>query len=89
VFSETVSYNIDKFHKEFDKNYSQLLARGAIVNSPISILFNFDAYLVVPYHNFNLYILRQHEDYLNCKLTAIMHKALMTSAKHKYDWLET
>jgi hypothetical protein len=46
VFAATVSGNIDKLHKEFDKNYSQLIARGATVDDPIGILF--DAYLVVP-----------------------------------------
>jgi hypothetical protein len=44
---------------------------------------------VVPCHNFKTYILHQHEDYLNDKLTAITHKALMTSTKRKYNWLKT
>jgi hypothetical protein len=29
----------------------------------------------------------QHKDYLDGKLTTITHKALTTSAKHKFDWL--
>jgi hypothetical protein len=45
-----VSGNIDKVHSKFDKNYSQLIARGAAVEDPICILF--EAYLVVPCHNF-------------------------------------
>jgi hypothetical protein len=44
---------------------------------------------VAPCLNFKMYIHCQHEDYLNGKLTAITHKALMTSAKCKYDWLKT
>jgi hypothetical protein len=82
-----VSGNIDKVHSEFNKNYSQLIARGATVDDPIGILF--EAYLVVPYHHFKLYICQQQEDYLDGKLTTITHKALMTSAKCKVDWLKT
>jgi hypothetical protein len=65
------------------RSISTLIARGATVNNPISILF--EAYLVVLCHHFKLYICRQHEDYLYGKLTTITHKALMTSAKHKFD----
>jgi hypothetical protein len=31
----------------------------------------------------------KHQDYLDGKLTTITHKALMTSAKCKFDWLKT
>jgi hypothetical protein len=82
-----VSSNIDKVHSKFDKNYSQLIARGATVNNPIGILF--EAYLMVPCHHFKFYICQQHEDYLNGKLTTITHEALMTSVKHKLNWLKT
>jgi hypothetical protein len=64
-----------------------LIARGATIDNSIDILF--DAYLMAPYHIFKLYIHCQHKDYLNGKLTAITHKALMTSAKRKFDWLKT
>jgi hypothetical protein len=87
VYAAMVSGNTDKVHNKFDKNYSQLIARGATIDDPIGILF--DAFLVVPCHNFKTYIHRQHEDYLDGKLTAITHKALMASAKHKFDWLKT
>jgi hypothetical protein len=87
TFAATVGGNINKIHSEFDKNYSQLIARGATVDNPIGILF--DAYLVVPCHHFKLYIRQQHEDYLDSKLTTITHEALMTSAKCKFDWLKT
>jgi hypothetical protein len=87
VYTATVSGNIDKVHNEFDKNYSQLIARD-IVNNPISILF--EACLVVPCHNFKMYICHQHKDYLDGKLTAITHEALvMTSVKRKFDRLKT
>jgi hypothetical protein len=52
----TVSGNINKVHNKFDKNYSQLIARDATVDDPISILFK--VYLVVPCHNFKTYICR-------------------------------
>jgi hypothetical protein len=45
----------------------------------------FETYLMVPCHNFKTYIHHQHKDYLDSKLTAITHKALMTSAKRKYN----
>jgi hypothetical protein len=84
VYDTTVSSNIDKVHNKFDKNYSQLLARGTTVDDPIGILFN--AYLVVPCHNFKMHIRRQHKDYLDGKLTTtITHKALIASAKRKFD----
>jgi hypothetical protein len=86
VYAATVSGDIDKVHNKFDKNYSQLIARGTAIDYPIGILFK--AYLVVPCHNFKMYICHQHEDYLDGKLIAITHKALMTSAKHKFDWLK-
>jgi hypothetical protein len=87
TYAATVSSASNKVHSEFDKNYSQMIARGATVNDPIGILFK--AYLAVPCHHFKSYIRRQHEDYLEGKLTTITHKALMTSAKCKFDWLKT
>jgi hypothetical protein len=86
VFVATVSGDIDKLHNKFDKNYSQLIARGSTVGSPIEILF--DTYLVVPCHNFKSYICHQHRDYLNGELTATTLEALMTSAKRKFSWLK-
>ncbi len=87
MYAETVSGVIDKVHNEFNKNYSQLIARGATIHDPISILF--EAYLVVPCHHLKSYICCQHEDYLDDKLTTITHKALMMLAKCKFDWLKT
>ncbi len=87
VYGAMVSGDIDKVHNEFDKNNSQLIARGATIYNPIGLLF--EAYLVVPCHNFKAYIHHQHENYLDGKLTNITHKALMTSAKCKFGWLKT
>ncbi len=55
-----------KMHNEFDKNYSQLIARGATIDDPIGIIF--EAYLVVPCCNFKSYIHQQHKDYLEANL---------------------
>ncbi len=53
VFAVTVNDNINKIHGEFGKNHTQLLARGATLENPIRLLFN--AYLVIPCHNFKEY----------------------------------
>jgi hypothetical protein len=66
VYAATVSGNIDKVHNNFDKNYSQLIARGATIDDPIGILFK--AYLVVPCNNFKSYIRHQQVYYLNANL---------------------
>jgi hypothetical protein len=39
MYAAIVSGSINKVHGKFDKNYSQLIARGTTVNNPISILF--------------------------------------------------
>ncbi len=85
VFAATVHGNINKFHGEFDRNYSQLTTRGATIDDLIGILF--DAYAQVPCYNFKKYIGRQHENYLNGTLI-MTHKILMTSAMRKYDYLK-
>ncbi len=87
TYAAMVSGNINKVHSKFDKNYSQLIARGTTVDDPIGILF--EAYVEVACNHFKLYIRQQHEDYLNGKLTTITHEALMMSAKRKFDWLKT
>ncbi len=69
-----VSGDIDKVHNKFDKNYSQLVARGVTINDPIDILF--EAYFVVLCHNFKTYICSQHMDFLDGKLTNITHEPL-------------
>ena len=74
TFAATVQGDIGKIHKEFNKNYSQLISRSATVDDPIQILFN--AYKAVPCYNFKWYIKNQHNDYLDGKLAEITHKAL-------------
>ncbi len=84
TFASTVSGDIDKINAEFDKSYSQLIARGATVDDPIGILFA--AYQVVPCFNFKTYINRMHEDYLDGKYT-MAYESLMGMAKNKYKYL--
>jgi hypothetical protein len=85
VFAATVNGNIDKINSEFDQNYSQIIARGATVDDPIGIIF--ETFSVIPCYNFTTYMKRQHDDYLNRKLT-VTHEALMASAKAKMDYLK-
>jgi hypothetical protein len=85
VFAATVNGNIDKINSEFDQNYSQIIAQGATVDNSIGIIF--EAYSVVPCYNFMTYMKRQHDDYLDGKLT-VTHEALMASAKAKMDYLK-
>jgi hypothetical protein len=85
VFAATVNGDINKINGKFDKNYTQLLARGANVDNPVRLLF--EAYHVVPCYNFKMYIRRHYDDYLDSKLINLTHEALMTSALRKYDWL--
>ncbi len=81
-----VNGDINKVHGKFERNHLQLLACGATVDDPIGLLF--DAYRVVPCHNFKEYIRRHHDDWLDGKLTGITHETLMTFATHKCDNLK-
>jgi hypothetical protein len=83
VFAATVNGDINKINSEFDKNYTQLLARGANVNDPVGLLF--EAYHVVGCYNFKTYVKRHYDDYLDGKLISFTHGTLMTSAMRKYD----
>jgi hypothetical protein len=83
----TVKGDIDKINAEFDTNYSQLLARGATLDDPISILF--EAYLLVPCYNFTKYIGTKHDEYLDGNLSSLTRKAMMSMAKCKFDFLKT
>jgi hypothetical protein len=87
VFAAMVNDDINKIYGEFDKNHSQLLARGATVDDPIGLLF--DAYSVIPCQNFKDYIHRHHDDWLDGKLTGMTHETLMTFATYKCDYLKT
>ena len=85
AFAGTVSGDIDKINTEFDKNYSQLIARSKTFDDPIGALFT--AYQVVPCFHFKTYINQMHEDYLNGKLPTMTHESLMGMAKSKFNYL--
>jgi hypothetical protein len=87
VFAATDSCNNNKLHSKFDKNYSQLITRGATADDPIGVLFG--AYLVVWCHNSSPMFTADMKTTLMANLPSITHKALMTSAKCKLDWLKT
>jgi hypothetical protein len=87
TFASTASGNIDKINSEFDKNYSQIIARGATVNDPIGILFS--AYQVILCYHFKSYINRMHKDYLDGKLATLTHESLVGMAKSKFNYLCT
>jgi hypothetical protein len=63
------------------------LAHGATVDDPIGLLF--DAYSIIPCHNFKEYIRCHHDDWLDGKLTVMTHETLMTFATLKCDYLKT
>ena len=85
AYTSTVKGDIDKIHSYFDENFSQLLARGATIDNPIGILF--DAYRIVPCKNFQSYIVRKHEEYLDGELAGLTHEKLMAMATDKYTYL--
>jgi hypothetical protein len=87
MFASTVSGDIDMINIEFDKNYSQIIARGATIDDPIGILFL--AYQVVPCYHFKSHIDRMHEDYLDGKLVTLTHESLVGMAKSKFNYLRT
>jgi hypothetical protein len=87
TFASTVSGDIDKINSEFDKNYSQIIARGATVDNPIGILFS--TYHIVLCYHFKSYINRMHEDYLNGKHMTLTHKSLVGMTKSKFNYLRT
>jgi hypothetical protein len=71
---------------KFDRNHSQLLARGATVEDSIGLIF--DTYSVIPCHNFKEYR-RHHDDWLDGKLTGMTHETLMTFVTCKCNYLKT
>ena len=83
----TVKGDINKINAEFDTTHSQLLARGATLDDPIGILFK--AYLLVPCYNFTKYMSTKHDEYLDRNLTSLIHEAMMSMAKRKFNFLKT
>ena len=85
LLKATVSGDIGKINTEFNKNYSQILARWAMVDNPINILFN--PYLVIPCYHAKTYMKQKHNVYLDRTLT-LTHKVLMAYLKAHFDYLK-
>ncbi len=72
-------------HSYFDSNYTQIIARGTMVDDPVDILFS--AYMVVPCNNFRSYIKRKQDAYTDGTLT-LTHKELIMLATNKFNLLK-
>lgn len=86
VFAATVQGDIHKINSEFDRNFTQLTARGATVDDPVGIMF--DALLVVPCHEFKGYMKTYHNEYLDGRHPNLTHEALMSFAVNKFNYLQ-
>ncbi len=71
TYCSTIKGNIEILHSYFDTNYMQIVARGAMVNNPVNILFT--AYMAIPCHNFRSYIKHKQDAYTDGTLT-LTHK---------------
>lgn len=85
VYGATVHGDVHKINEEFNRNYTQLLSRGATVDDPVGLLF--DAYLLIPCYEFKTYMKRSSDDYLDGKSSTLTHQQLMSSASNKYNYL--
>jgi hypothetical protein len=85
TFCSTIKGDIELLHSYFDSNYTQIIARGAMVDDPIDILFL--AYMVVPCNNFRSYIKRKQDAYSDGTLT-LAHKELIMLATNKFNLLK-
>ena len=84
-YCSTVKGDIELLHSYFDSNYTQIIARGAMVNDPVNILFS--AYMVVPCNNFRSYIKCKQDAYTDGTLT-LTHKELIMLAANKFNLLK-
>jgi hypothetical protein len=71
AYPSSANSDVDLINSYFDTNYTQILARGATVDDPITKLF--DAYLSVPDYNFKQYISKKLDSYHNGKLRCQLH----------------
>jgi hypothetical protein len=87
IFATSVNSDVDMINSYFDANYSQILARSALVDNLLSKLF--DGYLAIPDDTFRKYILSKQERYHNGKLGALYtHESLMAQASAKFTFLK-
>ncbi len=88
IYAASVNGSIDLINSYFNVNYSQILARRATVNNPVSKLF--DAYLSVSDYAFKEYIKKKQDAYHDGDLgTFFSHEKLMAQATAKFTYLTT
>ncbi len=88
IYVASVIDNIDLINSYFNLNYSQILARGATVDDPVSKLF--DAYLSVLDYAFKEYMKKKQDAYHASDLgTSFSHEKLMAQAMAKFTYLTT
>jgi hypothetical protein len=85
TYCSTIKGDIKHFHSYFNANYTQIIARRAIVNNPANILFS--VYMVLPCHNFRSYIKHKQDAYTDGTLT-LTHEELIMLATNKFNLLK-
>jgi hypothetical protein len=87
AYAASVNGDVDMINSYFDANYSQILARGATIDDPLSKLF--EGYLAIPDDTFRKYILSKQERYHDGELGALYtHESLMAQASAKFAFLK-
>jgi hypothetical protein len=85
TYFSTIKGDIKVLPSYFDSNYTQIIARGAMFNNPVVILFY--AYMVVTCNNFRTYMKHKQDAYTDGTLT-LMHKKLIMMATNKFNLLK-
>jgi hypothetical protein len=85
TYCSTIKGDIELLHSYFYSNYTQIIARSAMVEDPIDILFSL--YMVVPCNNFRSYIKRKQDAYTDGTLT-LTHEELIMLATNKFNLLK-
>jgi hypothetical protein len=85
TYCSTIKGDIELLHSYFDSNYTQIIARGAMVINFVDILFS--AYIVAPCNNFRSYIKCKQDAYTDGTLT-LTHEELIMLATNKFNLLK-
>jgi hypothetical protein len=85
TYCSTIKGDIELLHSYFNTNYMQIIARRAMVENSVDILFV--AYMVVPCHNFRNYIKGKQDAYTVGTLT-LTHEELILLAINKFNLLK-
>ena len=88
IYAASVNSDINLINSYFNVNYSQILARGATIDNPVSKLF--DTYLSVSDYAFKEYMKKKLDAYHDGNLeTSFSHEKLMAQATAKFTYLTT